>query len=233
VWAEENTRASLFAALKRREAYATSGPRIAVRLYASWGALPQDSCTTLAAGGDPAPIGGATVVPMGADLPARASSGAPQFAVRAVADPILGTPMQRIEIVKGWVDASGTPHAKLFTVAGAASGPPPAADCSITKTGQPEQLCGLWSDPEFDPAERALYYARVLENPTCRWSTWMCVRQNVDCTKIDPASGALPGNAAGYEGCCTITQDAGGYSGKNRFDTIDERAWTSPVWYQP
>jgi hypothetical protein len=233
VWAEENTRASLFAALKRREVYATSGPRIAVKLYASWGALPAGVCTQLAAGQAPTPDGGATLVPMGADMPAAVAGQAPQLVVRAVADPVLGTPMERIEIIKGWVDASGTPHAQVFSVTGAASGPAPAADCSITTAGQPEQLCGVWSDPAFDPTESALYYARVLENPTCRWSTWMCVRQSVDCSQLDSATGALPGAAAGYEGCCVITQSGGAYSGTNRFDVIEERAWTSPVWYQP
>src|SRR5262249_47549111 len=158
---------------------------------------------------------------------------APQFAVRAVADPTLGTPMERIEIVKGWVDASGTPHAKVFTVTANPNPALPAPDCSTTTAGQPEQLCGVWSDPQFDPAERPLYYARVLETRTCRWSTWMCVRQNVDCSTISQASGTLMGGAAGYEGCCVITQDSSGsYVGKNRFDTVEERAWTSPVWYQ-
>jgi hypothetical protein len=227
IWAEENTRASLFAALMRREVYATSGPRIAVRLYASWGALPATACDDLAAGKN------LDAVPMGGDLVAPPPGKAPQLVVRAVADPIQGTPLQRIEIIKGWIDSSGTPRAKVFSIAGGAAGPAPAADCSITQTAQPEQLCGLWSDPEFDPAQSALYYARVLENPTCRWSTWTCVKQAVDCSQLDPATGALPGAMAGYEGCCLITQNAGAYAGKNRFDVIEERAWTSPVWFQP
>ena len=233
IWAEENTRASLFGALKRREVYATSGPRIAVRLYASWGAIPASACDDLAAGNDPPP-GASGLVPMGGDLAAPPPSGKmPQLVVRAVADPILGTPLERIEIVKGWVDAAGAPHAKVFSIAGAAAGPAPAADCSITKTAQPEQLCGTWSDPEFDARQSALYYARVLENPTCRWSTWACVKQAVDCAQLDASTGALPGAMAGYEGCCAITQTAGSYTGKNRFDVIEERAWSSPVWYQP
>jgi hypothetical protein len=230
-WAEENTRASLFAALKRREVYATSGTRIAVRLYASWGTIPANACDELAGGTDP-PNGATGLVPMGADLPARPAGQTPQFVVRAVADPILGTPLERIEIIKGWVDASGTPHAKVFSIAGAASGPPPAADCSINKTSQPEQLCGAFTDPAFDPTESALYYARVLENPSCRWSTWTCVKQAVDCTMIDPTTGALPGAMAGYEGCCVTTLNGGMYTGTQRFDVIEERAWTSPVWYQ-
>jgi hypothetical protein len=233
VWAEENTRASIFAALKRREVYATSGPRIAVKLYASWGALPSGVCADLAAGTPPAANVAPALVPMGADLPARTGTNAPQLVVRAVADPILGTPLERIEIIKGWVDASGTPHAQVFPIAGAASGPAPAADCSITTAGQPEQLCGVWSDPAFDPTQPALYYARVLEDPTCRWSTWMCVKKSIDCSQLDPTSGALPGTAAGYEGCCVIAQQNGAYSATSRFDTIEERAWTSPVWYQP
>jgi Protein of unknown function (DUF3604) len=232
IWAEENTRASLFAALKRREVYATSGPRIAVRLYASWGALPTTACDDLAAGTDP-PSGASGLVTMGGDLVAPPAGKAPQLIVRAVADPILGTPLERIEIVKGWIDAAGAPHAKVFSIAGAASGPVPAADCTIDKTSQPEQLCGVWSDPEFDPTESALYYARVFENPSCRWSTWMCVKQSIDCSQLDPSTGALPGAMAGYEGCCAITQTGSVYSGTNRFDAIEERAWSSPVWFQP
>jgi hypothetical protein len=231
-WAEENTRASLFAALKRREVYATSGTRIAVRLYASWSAIPSNACDELAARTDP-PNGATGLVPMGADLPTRPLGQTPQFVVRAVADPIIGTPLERIEIIKGWVDASGTPHAKVFSIAGAPSGPAPAADCTVDRTAQPEQLCGVFSDPQFDPTESALYYARVLENPSCRWSTWTCVKQSVDCTMLDPTTGALPGAMAGYEGCCVITQNAGMYTGTQRFDVIEERAWTSPVWYQP
>jgi hypothetical protein len=231
-WAEENTRDALFAALKRREVYATSGTRIAVKLYAAWGALPATICADLAAGKDPVEGGAAAAVPMGADLPARAGA-APQIVVRAVADPILGTPLGRIEIIKGWVDAAGQGHTRVFLVTGAAGGPAPDAGCAVQRQGQPEQLCGLWSDPTFDASQSALYYGRVLENPSCRWSTWMCLHQQVDCATLDPTTGALPAPSAGYEGCCAITAQGGGYAGKNRFDTIEERAWTSPVWYHP
>jgi hypothetical protein len=103
----------------------------------------------------------------------------------------------------------------------------------VTKQGQPEQLCGVWSDPQFDPTQHALYYARAFENPSCRWNTWMCLRAQVDCSTLDPTTGTLSGATAGYEGCCVITQQGAVYSGKNRFDTIQERAWTSPVWYSP
>ena len=233
VWAEENTRAALFGALKRREVYATSGTRIAVKLYAAWGALPATVCADLGAGKDPVESGAATAVPMGGDLPKRAGTAAPQFVVRAVADPILGTPLGRVEIIKGWVDASGQGHTKVFLVAGAANGPAPAADCSVQKQGQPEQLCGLWTDPEFDASQKALYYGRVLENPSCRWSTWLCLHNHVDCSTLDPTTGTFAGASAGYEGCCVIAEQGGVYSGKNRFDAIEERAWTSPVWYHP
>ncbi len=232
VWAEENTRASLFAALQRREVFATSGPRIAIRMYASWGGIPSSACTDLESGHDP-PSGATGLVAMGADLPARVQGKSPQLVVRAVADPILGTPLQRVEVIKGWVDASGAPHAKVFAVTGGSAGPAPGRDCVVDRTSQPEQLCGTWTDPEFDPAYGALYYARVLENPTCRWSTWMCVKQGVQCSQLDPATGALPGAMAGYEGCCAISESNGTYSAQNRFDVIEERGWTSPVWYQP
>jgi hypothetical protein len=234
VWAEENTRASLFAALKRREVYATSGTRVALKLYAAWSGLSPSVCSDLAAGTDPVESGAVSAVPMGADLPARASgSGGPQFVVRAVSDPIIGTPLGRIEIIKGWVDAGGAGHTQVFVVAGGTTGPAPGQDCSVTKQSQPEQLCGTWTDPSFDPAQRAFYYARAFENPSCRWSTWMCVKQSIDCTKLDPTTGTFSGAAAGYEGCCAITQQGATYTGTARFETIQERAWSSPVWWSP
>ncbi|MFN7955397.1 MAG: DUF3604 domain-containing protein [bacterium] len=237
VWAEENTRTSIFDALSRREAFATSGTRILVKSYGSFGALPADACARVASGQAPSADANAAIVPMGADLPPRGTAGAPQILVWAAQDAgdrKPGTPLERIDVVKGWVDASGTTHTKLFKVAGADAGPAPASDCSVVTAAQPEQLCGVFTDPEFDAAADAFYYARVLENPSCRWNTSSCVDQHVDCGALDPASGTFAeatGNS-GYEGCCTITRgDDGRYTGAFRFDTIQERAWSSPIWY--
>jgi hypothetical protein len=133
-------------------------------------------------------------------------------------DPDLpGTPLQRVQIVKGWVDASGTAHEKVFDVAGDANNAASVdlATCTPTGTGA-DSLCSTWRDPEFDPAERAFYYARILENPTCRWSTYVCNRNAIDCS--DPSS--VP---AQFALCCDARIPK----------TIQERSWSSPIWYRP
>jgi len=231
VWAEQNTREAIFDALQRREAYATSGPRIEVRTYAGW-SLPDGLCDRLATGAEgiePEDVGG---VPMGATLVDPPTDGAPTIAINAVADPLGGTPLQRIEIIKGWVDAAGEGHIEVVTVIGDETGPAPGPDCAIDVTAEPERLCGVYRDPDFDPAERAYYYARVLENPSCRWSGWECAEQGVDCSTLDPTTGRFSGDDEGYEGCCTITREGATFRGENRLDVIEERAWTSPVWYE-
>lgn len=239
VWAEENTRAAIFDALDRRETFATSGTRIVVKSYGSFGALPDDVCARIASGQPPSADPTAAIVPMGADLPPRGGAGAPRIVVWAAQDAgdrRPGTPLQRIDVVKGWVDASGVEHTRVFRIAGAETGPAPAADCSVATAGQPEQLCGVFTDPGFDPAQQAYYYARVLENPSCRWNTFTCVERGVDCATLDPLTGtfAEATGDAGYEGCCAIARrDDGTYQGRFRFDTIEERAWASPLWYDP
>lgn len=230
VWARENTREGVFDALARREAYATSGARIETRLYAGW-ELPADLCDQLASGVeglDPEALG---AVPMGARLEDPPVGGAPTLVVNAVADPITGHPLQRIEIIKGWVDATGEGHVEVVAIAGDADAPSPAPDCTVPLRDEPERLCGRYTDPDFDPDERAFYYARVLENPSCRWNTWLCVDEEVDCDELSPVDGTFSGDLEGYEGCCDITREGPVFRGTDRFDTIEERALTSPVFY--
>ena len=214
IWAEENSRDSIFAAMQRREAYGTSGTRPTVRFFGGYD-YADDLCE------DPAFVekGYAGGVPMGGDLAGTADGGAPKLAVWALQDTgtedAPGTPLQRIQIVKGWVE-DGKVHEKVFDVAG---GPNDAsvdlATCERKGAGE-RQLCSVWTDPEFEADERSFYYARVLENPTCRWSQQLCVEAGIDCA--DPAS--VP---AGYAGCCA----------PEHVRTIQERAWTSPIWYAP
>jgi len=215
VWAEENSRDSIFAALQRRETYGTSGPRPVVRFFGGW-----EYEETLCDSGDVATRGYADGVPMGSDLPPRTGGGAPRFAVSALADPGTdespGADLDQIQIVKGWVDAEGAVHERVLTVAGGQStGTVDPATCERDGHGA-KSLCTVWTDPEFDPAASAFYYARVLENPSCRWSQHLCVAAGVDCQV--PAT-----VTAGYEPCCAA----------DHRPTIQERAWTSPIWYRP
>jgi len=237
VWAEENTREAIFAALQARRAYATSGPRIEVRTYGSREAFPSDFCARLEAGESPVEDGDVNAVAMGSVLPDDADGGAPSFAAWALQDAggsVPGAPLERIQIIKGSVDAEGVAVTRVLDLAGKADDPQPAADCSITTAGRPEQLCVTWTDPEFDPAEDAYYYVRVLEQPTCRWNTLQCLERSVDCDQLDPAAGTFSEESgwSSWEGCCDIEGEAGSFSGTNRFDVIQERAWTSPIWYE-
>ena len=178
VWAEENTRSSLFDAMERRETYATSGPRIALRFFGGWNypddLLKEDDWIMLAEQNG---------VPMGRDLPA-ADVGAPQFAIWAMRDPHSGN-LDRIQIIKGWVDRDGNSHEKIFNVAW--SGERQIDDSGklhpVGNTVDPStatytnsigkaQLSALWTDPEFDPEQEAFYYTRVIEIPTPRWTTF-------------------------------------------------------------
>jgi hypothetical protein len=211
VWAEENSRDALFAALRRREAYSTSGPRITVRFFAGWD-YPPDAC----ARPDLAAVGYAGGVPMGGDLPPSVGVTAPAFIVWAAADVGTpdhpGTPLERLQIVKLWQD-DGEPRQRVFEVAGepASGSALDPATCRSTSAG-PRDLCALWRDPTFDARRPAVYYARVLEQPSCRWTAWECLRARVDCARGAPS---------GMEACCDAAVPR----------TIRERAVTSPIWY--
>jgi hypothetical protein len=218
LWAEENSRDALFDAMRRREAYGTSGPRLIVRFFGGWG-YAADLCESDGF----VEQGYAGGVPMGADLPqptpAEAAAG-PRFAVWAARDPGTserpGTPLQRIQIVKGWVEV-GAPRLRVFEVAGdPKSGARVELDsCAPIGPGF-DSLCSVWNDPDFDPGQHAVYYARVVENPSCRWHQYVCNRRGVDCADRSSHAGALGA-------CCD----------PERPRTIQERAWTSPIWYTP
>ncbi|MCA9504917.1 MAG: DUF3604 domain-containing protein [Myxococcales bacterium] len=210
-WAEENTRESIFAALRRRETYATSGPRIGLRFFGGWD-YPADLCS------DPDLVkkGYAGGVPMGGDL-TRASgtasgASAPRFVVSALADPGLpehpGGALQRVQIVKVTSDAEGRAIQTVLDVAG---GPNDAtvdlSTCEPKGIGA-TSLCAVWSDPDFDPTERAAYYARVVENPSCRAFARVCNATKGDARPSACDDPAIP----------RIAQ---------------ERAWSSPIWYGP
>jgi len=217
LWAEENSRDSLFAAMRRREAYATSGPRIGVRFFGGW-SYPTELCESR----EFARAGYAEGVPMGGDLPSRphAAAGAPTFAVAALRDPgtanTPGTPLQRVQIVKGWV-ADGELAERVYEVAGSPDGGASVdpATCIPNGSGH-DSLCSVWRDPDFDAANPAFYYARVVENPTCRWSQKLCVAAGVRCDAPETIG-------PGLEACCSPEAVA----------EIQERAWTSPIWYTP
>ncbi len=208
VWAEQNTRDSLFDAMGRRETYATSGTRIVVRFFGGWN-LPAE----LMERADFVAAVDTAGVPMGGALRARPGGAAPGFVVWALMDP-EGAHLDRIQIIKGWVDEDGVSHERIFDVA--ASGgrvPDPAsgrmaavgstvdvANATWTNTIGAPELRAHWRDPDFDPGAEAFYYARVLEIPTPRWSTYDAVRLGVPAP--EPTS-------------------------------LQERAITSAIWYDP
>ena len=217
LWAEENTRDALFAAMQRREAYGTSGTRPVVRFFGGW-SYPEDLCGSRHF----VERGYGEGVPMGGDLPARprdVAGGAPHLAVWALQDPgtpaVPGTPLQRIQVVKGWVE-DGELRERVVDVSG---GPNDAgvdtATCERRGTGA-ASLCSVWTDPDFDPGVPAFYYARVLENPSCRWSQYVCNAAGVDCRAPVSVPDAL-------QGCCSDMHQP----------VIQERAWSSPIWYTP
>ena len=215
LWAEANTRDALFAAMQRREAYGTSGTRPAVRFFGGFD-LPADLCS------DPEFVakGYAHGVPMGGELRAAAQSPAPRFAVLATKDPGSrgepGSDLERVQIVKGWLDAHGALQERVLDLAGGANhATVDPRTCQQSGHGQ-VRLCSVWQDPAFAASERAFYYARVLENPSCRWSQRICVAKRVDCEKPETIGDGL-------EGCCA----------PEHRPSIQERAWTSPIWLSP
>jgi hypothetical protein len=209
VWATGNTRAELWDAMKRKETYATSGPRITVRFFGGYDFTKDDVSRS------PAVAGYAKGVPMGGDLPAAPAGKAPTFLVAAMKDPKTGN-LDRIQIIKGWVDKAGKPQEKIFDVVWGDAQRRKISNGKLTPVGSTvdvaratwtntigdPELITVWKDPEFDPATRAFYYARVLEIPTPRWTAYDAVYFKV---KMDPK---VP----------MVTQ---------------ERAFTSPIWYTP
>jgi len=208
VWAEENTHESIFEAIKRKEAFAVSGPHIKVRLFGGWEFTPE-----MAKGKDWADVGYQKGVPMGGDLPPMKSD-APTFIVWAVKDPTSGN-LDRIQIIKGWTK-NGQSFEKIYDVVWAGDRKPdkwtgkiPAIESTVdienatyTNSVGATELKNVWTDPEFDPSLHAFYYARVLEIPTPRWTTIQAKEMGIEPPDIVSA-------------------------------TIQERAWTSPIWYSP
>ena len=203
VWAKENTRAAIFDAMMRKETYATTGTRIRVRFFGGWDFDAED-----ALGRDLAMVGYSKGVPMGGDL--LPGEGAPSFLVYALRD-AMGANLDRIQIVKGWLDGEGAPQERVYDVAlsdGRTDGSVPVGSTvdlsrpSWTNTIGAPELGTVWTDPDFDPAQSAFYYARVIEIPTPRWTAYDAVRFNLDLPDDIPL-------------------------------TVQERAYTSPIWYTP
>jgi hypothetical protein len=209
VYATENTRASIFDAMQRKETYATTGPRIMVRFFGGWEYTDEDMNSR-----QPAFRGYEKGVPMGGDLRERTGDASPSFMVYALRDPI-GANLDRIQIVKGWVDDDDETQERVYDVAwsdnrraGSDGKLPPVgntvdvANATWTNSIGASELATVWTDPDFDPEQRAFYYARVLEIPTPRWIVYDAFRYGID----------IP------EGATTTGQ---------------ERAYTSPIWYTP
>lgn len=211
VWAESNTRASLWDAMKRKETYASTGPRMTVRFFGGFNYQASDieDPNYVATGYDKG-------VPMGGDISNAPEGKAPTFLISAVKDPTSGN-LDRIQVVKGWLDAKGNTHEKIFNVVwgdadkrslDAKGNLPPVgntvdvATATLTNSIGDTELKTFWSDPEFDPTLKAFYYVRVLEIPTPRWTTFDAVKYNLEMTDDVPR-------------------------------TLQERAYTSPIWYNP
>jgi hypothetical protein len=209
VWATENTREAIWDAMKRREVYATTGSRMMVRFFGGWEFTEEDAHSRL-----PANVGYTKGVPMGADLPPAPDGRAPTFLVAALKDPYSGN-LDRIQIVKGWLDDDGDRHERVYDVEwsgdrtiGSDGVLPPVgntvdvANATWTNTiGDPE-LITVWTDADFDADVPAVYYARVIEIPTPRWTAYDAKRFGITMSDEVPM----------------VTQ---------------ERAYTSPIWYTP
>jgi hypothetical protein len=205
----ENTRASIWDAMQRKETYSTTGTRMIVRFFGGWDFVAADADNRL-----PAQVGYAKGVPMGGDLRAAPGGKSPSFLVAALKDPI-GANLDRYQIVKGWLDGSGALHEKVYDAAWSddrkpgSEGKLPSVGNTIdagnatwtNSIGAPE-LVTVWTDPDFDPSQPAFYYGRVIEIPTPRWTAYDAKRFGVQ---------PLPGTMM----------------------TVTERAFTSPIWYTP
>jgi len=210
VWATENTREAIFDAMERREAYATTGPRMIVRFFAGWDFEEQDANNRM-----PAKVGYTKGVPMGGDLNHAPAGKSPTFLVAALKDPI-GANLDRYQIVKGWLDAKGELHEKVYDVVWSGARKPDkngklppvgntvdVANATWANSIGATELIKVWKDPDFDPAEKAFYYGRVIEIPTPRWTAYDA--KYFGLKDLDPK---IP-------------------------MTTQERAYTSPIWYNP
>lgn len=206
VWAEQNTREALFDAMENREVFATSGPRIKPRLFAGWG-IAASSCN------DPEGIKKAyqNGVAMGGELKSNGRVTSPMFLVSALADAGSasqpGTPLQRLQIIKAWPGEGDTLHQQVYDVAVAEGSESASVDlntCELAGRGA-KSMCETWQDPDYDPNVSAVYYARVIENPSCRYIGYSC----------------MPGRADPLPAFC---------SDPSLVREIQERAWTSPIW---
>jgi Protein of unknown function (DUF3604) len=233
VWAEENSRDSIFAAIQRKETYATSGTRPNLRFFA--GDFPEDICNSP----DMLEQAYRHGVPMGGEFQADNS---PSFLVSVHKDPGTGsspgTGIQRVQVIKGWADESGETHEQVFDIAGSADNGATVNPNTCGRVGKGlTQACTLWQDPGFDPGQNAFYYVRVLENPTCRWSTLQCQAAGVNpfseqCSE-QAAQATLQAQDQGATGdvfskCCTDPSTRPFYS-----PVLQERAWSSPIWVKP
>ncbi len=211
VWAEENTRASIFDAMQRKETYATTGSRMTVRFFGGWDFNSEDANNRLPAG-----VGYAKGVPMGGDLSARPEGDkVPTFLVAALKDPIGGN-LDRVQVIKGWVDDKNEMHEKVYDVVWSGDRKPDAktgklpsvgntvdvANATWTNTIGATELITTWKDPDFDAGQNAFYYARVIEIPTPRWTAYDAKYYKMKMPEEVPM----------------ITT---------------ERAYTSPIWYKP
>ncbi|MBL9136144.1 MAG: DUF3604 domain-containing protein [Verrucomicrobiales bacterium] len=209
VWAQENTRESLWDAMQRKETYATTGSRLVVRFFGGWDFRPEDMESR-----NPAVIGYSKGVPMGGDLHEAPAGKAPTFLVAALRDP-FGANLDRIQIIKGWMDAKGELHEQVYNVAWSgeraldSQGKLPAVGNTVDVENATwknsigaSELITVWKDPSFDAKQRAFYYARVMEIPTPRWTAYDAKRFG---------NRPSPGTRM----------------------TIVERAYTSPIWYTP
>jgi Protein of unknown function (DUF3604) len=210
VWATENTREALFDAMQRKEVYATTGPRMVVRLFGGWDFQPGDANTR-----NPAVVGYNKGVPMGGDLSNAPAGKSPSFLVAALKDPI-GANLDRIQVIKGWLDAKNETREKIYDVVWSGERRPdpktgklPAVgdtvdvpNATYSNTIGASELIKVWKDPEFDASQRAFYYVRVLEIPTPRWTAYDAKYFGVKMPPEVPMKG-------------------------------QERAYTSPIWYTP